>query len=97
MHLADDWSQRIIEELNDLFRRILRILNEDMIPFAFFSTTLYQSLRSTISDANRMNSGIFDVLPDNIYYSLSIGDFSIGQQEYLFWISLNHFGSQYIS
>ena len=72
LNLADDGSERIVEQLDDLVRRVFSFFNEDVLALSFLCTADNQRFRYSTADSNGMHSRVFDIFPHQIDNTLSI-------------------------
>ena len=72
LHFANNRWQWVSKELNNLFRRILRVINKHMMTLPLLGTTNYQLLASPVSNANGVNSWVFIIHPHHLNDTLCV-------------------------
>jgi len=77
--------------LDYFLRWVLRVSDEHVIAFTFFSTTQNELLRTSISDTYGVNSREFVVETNHSDNSFSVVDTAISQQKDLFGVPLDGF------
>lgn len=77
MHFSNYSREGVIEKLNYFVSRGLRILDKDMMSFAFLSASFNQSLGCPISDSYSVNSWVFNIFSNQLDDLFCVVDFSI--------------------
>jgi len=87
LHLTDYWWKRFLQQRYDEWRRIFLIWDENRISASLLCTSVDKGFRTTVADADAMNSGMMYIFPDQLNDRFGFFYCSICEKEQLLWVS----------
>jgi len=79
LHVADDWTQGVGEQLDDLLGGVFLVRDEDVVAFPLLSAAQNQPLRASVSDSDGVDSRVFVLCAHHTYHSFCVRDSSVSQ------------------